>query len=250
MQTRQQAVELLVERLNAKGIPSEWNVIPSFEGFNSVTRDRATDVYSVEAHLGPSPNHPGYSSYAVTQTFCPDYPNMALVFLTDLRDGDKKPRVEPATFNIEIDRKFSTIVLPLLFTGFNDLDPTRQRRGLLVQSYNSDLTLGDLFLASLYTWKLVTTFKRDGQLALIAVDYYDPLIKAIAAIVTLGQRIFGGDIRHVPRTKELSSIKIPIRADGGYHLLDRSSTALDRGFAIARSYLDGHILQSTNSLSS
>jgi hypothetical protein len=238
---RDQVVEQLKLRFGTMGLSAEWYVIPDFEGFAPVVGGQPIDVHCVEVYLGPSPTRPGYGSYAVVQTFLPDYPSLGITFLTELRDSDRLPSTEPAKFSIEVDKKFSTIFLPVLFTAFNELDPTGQQRGVLVQSYNSELTLGDFVQASAYSGKLVSRYKQDGQLALIAVDYYDPLSTLIANVMKLTTRLFGGDVHLITRTKQSSDIKIPIRnTQGRHHFIGNHSTALDEGIALARRYLDKH----------
>jgi hypothetical protein len=231
----------LANRLNTQGIVSECYTIPAYEHYGSLTDNRPADVNCLEAYLGPSPSHPGYSSYAIVQTFLPRYPSIALTLLKELRDTDKAPHPEPSKFSIEVDKKFSTIFLPTVYSAFNSLDPSGQNRSLLVQSYLSELTLSDFLQASGYTWKLLLRFKRDGQLAMIAVDYFDPLSTCIARVMGVTQKLFGGDIHLISRTPTSSDLKIPIRnPNGGYHLITDNSTALDKGFEIAISYLEKH----------
>jgi hypothetical protein len=188
--------------------------------------------------MGTSADRDGYSTYAIAQNFPICFPNLSLTLVADLMDTDCQPHPEPAKLNVELDKKLSTIFLPALFTAFNDLDPLGQQHSILVQSYHSAMTLSDLLLASKYTLQLLLRFKRDGQLAMIAVDYYDPLSTAIARVMQLGRRLFGGDIHLINRTNVVSAIKIPIaHPSGQLYVIESSSTALDQGFALARQYL-------------
>jgi hypothetical protein len=231
----------LSRQLEDQGVSSEYYCIPAYEYYSLLTDNRPVDIHCLEAYLGPSPGKPGYSSYAVVQTFLPQHPAIALTLLTELRDADKQPSAEASKFNIEIDKKFSMIFLPTVYSAFNELDPTGQNRSLLVQSYLSEMTVSDFVQASVYTWKLLMRFKQDGQLALVAVDYYDPLSTFIARVMQLGQRLFGGDIHLISRTKFSSTLKIPIRnPNGGYYVIADNSTALDAGFRIAISYFEEH----------
>lgn len=228
-------------QLSHLGLEAEWYVVPSYEGYSALTASQPADVYCLEARLGASPDKPGYSSYAVVQTFLPHYPSVALTLLAELRDTDRQPSSEPAKFSVEVDRNFSTLFLPAAYSAFNATDPTGQNRSVLVQSYHSEMTLPDFVQASLYTLQLVRRYKRDGQLAMIAVDYYDPLTTAIAGVMRFIQSVAGGDIHLVRQTPTRSSLKIPIRnPNGGYHFIDNNSTALDKGFQLAIRYLDNH----------
>lgn len=241
MNQRDAVFERLATRFNGLGLTSKWYTVPAFDGFASLGLKHPTDVYCLEAYLGPSPTRKGYSSYAVVQTFLSDYPSLGLTFLAELRDTDRQPSTEPAKFSIEVDKKFSTIFLPVLFTAFNELDPTGQQRGVLVQSYNSEMTISDFIQASAYSGQIVSRYKQDGQLALIAVDYYDPLSTLIANVMKLTTRLFGGDVHLITRSKQRSSIKLPIaNTEGGFHLIANNSTALDQGIALARAYFDKH----------
>lgn len=240
MQLKQRALlDQLVAKFNQSGLPAQRYTIPAFAGYSALG-PALTDVECVEACLGPTPGKPGYKSYAVAQTFLPRYPSLALTFLVELRDTDRSPSGTPAKFGIEVDKKFSTLFLPFMHTALNPLDPTGQARGLLVQSYNAEMTLADFVLASYYSAALVLRFKRDGQLAQIAVDYFDRLSRMIAgALQSLGRLV--PNIHLLPRTSEPSTLQIPIRDQhDGFRLLSSSSTALDAGFRLAFLYLDAH----------
>jgi hypothetical protein len=232
------AYQHIVSRLNDQGLPTQSYTVPAFTGFGPVTDGLPTNVFCIESLLGPAVDRPGYSTYAVAQNFPDCFPNLALTLVVDLKDAEKQPHPAPTRLNVDLDKKLSTIFLPALYTAFNDLDPAGQNHSILVQSYNSEMTLSDLLLASKYTLDLLLRYKRDGQLAMIAVDYYDPLSTTIAKFMQLGRRIFGGDIHLISRTKVVSAIKIPIASPGGQpYLVESSSTALDQGFALARHYL-------------
>jgi hypothetical protein len=231
----------LASTLNARGLPTSAYIFPAFDGYASLTNGLPVDVFSVQSLLGTSANDPCYHTCAIAQTFLPAYPTLALTAVVDVHAKDGYPSTKQAKLTIEIDRKLSTLFLPTLFNAFNALDPTGQNRCVLVQSYNSELSPLDLILASKYTLDLLQLFQRDGQLAMIAVDYYDYMTTSIAKLMSLGKGLLGKNIHLVRRTNVLSPLKIPL-ADprGGYYLLDNSSTALDQGFALALSYLDQH----------
>src|SRR5258708_36025091 len=144
---RAQVFDQVVATFAASGLSSEWYVIHAFEGYKDLT-EGATDVYCLEVCLGQATGKPEYDTYAVAQTFAANYPSLALVFLVDLRRSDRKPSPTPAKLSVEIDKQFSCFFLPVMFKGLNVLDPTGQQRGLLVQSYHSEMTLADLLQAS------------------------------------------------------------------------------------------------------
>jgi hypothetical protein len=235
------AFDRLAFRLSNLGLPTQWYIISDYKHLRAITGNETTEVSILEACLGPSANKQGYSAYAVVLTFHPTFSNLALTLLVDLHDTERQPSADSARFSIGVDKKYSTIFLPAVYSAFNDLDPAGRNRSLLVQSYNSEMTLSDFLQASIYTSRLLLRYKHDGQLALIAVDYYDPLSAFIASMMQFTQHIFGGDVHLISRTQTLSSLKIPIRKpDGGYHFIENSSTALDEGFAVAFAYLEKH----------
>jgi len=230
----------LASKLSAEGLPTQAYTFPEFDGFASLTDGLPVDVFCVQSELGISANDPSFRTCAIAQTFLPAYPTLALTAVVDVHTTDGHPATRQAKLTVDTDRKLSTIFLPTLYTAFNALDPTGQQRGVLVQSYNSELSPLDLILASKYTLQLLHRFQKDGQLAMIAVDYYDYMTISIAKVMSLGKGVLR-NLHLIRRTNVPSPLKIPL-ADlrGGYYLLDNSSTALDQGFALAISYLNQH----------
>jgi hypothetical protein len=217
-------------------LPSHHYVIEGYSGYQSITGQPQTDVYCLEACLGPAHEKPGYMAYAVAQVFDPAHPNMALLLMVERQDGTGALHHTAPTYNRHIDRAFSYCFLPTMHTAFNILDPSGQQKGLLVQSYNARITWGDLVPASKATVLLMKRFKRDGQIAQIAVDFEDPLTTFIARLVK--PLTVNADVHYLPRTAALSSIQIPLKnPDGSLCLVGNNSTALDQGFDIARQYL-------------
>lgn len=226
------------QKLTELGMPAEYYTIPAFPGYKSIMDTPTTDVHTIEAYLGIAHKKPDYEAYAVAQTFHPKYPSMAIVMMVERHKVTKEP-IRVPTFNAPLDYKFSALFLPLMYTAFNPLDPTGQEYGQLVQPYNSNMTKDDL-LNTPHHINLVRSFKKNHQLANIAVDYGDPLMTIVANILApvLGSV---GDIRWIPRNKQKSLLEIPIRKPGGgYFLLGDNSTALDAGFRVAYEYLDRH----------
>jgi hypothetical protein len=226
--------------LSNSGLPSQWYVVPAYTGYGALTGERPTDVYCLEAHLGEAHRKPEYDAYAVAQLFLPNYPSLALITLVECRKEDRLPGVEQPIYSAALDRKFSRVFLRTMHTAFNALDPTGQGHSLLVQVYHAKITLGDVFGAGINTSALILRFKRDGQLAQIAVDFDDPLTMLVARVVGPFIRL-AGDVHYIPRTKTPSTLQIPIRDSGGaYHAITDNSTALDSGFEIGKTYFDRH----------
>src|SRR5712691_4519101 len=138
-------------KLTACGLRTEHTLIPRFAGYRAVTGKAQSDVYCLECQLGPAHNNPEYTAYAVAQLFDPVYPSLALITMVERRNKDGLVNSTPPVYNRQIDQAFSYTFLPTMHTAFNELDPTEQNRGLLVQSYNARITPADLVPASLAT---------------------------------------------------------------------------------------------------
>lgn len=237
--TPRAALERLAAQLTTEGLPAECYTIAAFEGFGALTSGRAVDVHCLESRLGKAPGRPGYSSYAVAQTFLTEYPTLALTFLVELADADRRPNPQPPRFGLEVDRKFSLRFLPAMFSGLNQIDPTGAGRGQLVQSYHAEIMLRDFLHSSVYSAVVLRRYALSGQLALIAVDYNDPMARVIAGVLGRLRRFFP-NIHMIPRASALSTLKLPVRGPGAPYLVEGSSISLDEGFRLARSYLDAH----------
>lgn len=228
--------------LTADGLPSEWYMLPNCSGYAPVTGEPTTDVYCLEARLGPTHQRPGYSSYAVAQIFHPHYPSMVLILMISRRDEDGALDPVPPVYNPGLDKVFSSIFLRQMQTAFNSLDPGGQNKGLLVQSYQASITLSDIPQATIASTAIVLRFKEYGQLACIAVDFADPFTKLVATLLSPLKSI--RNMHFIPRTAEISAIQIPLRSNGDepYHIND-NSMSLDRGFHIAMDYFEQHYHQ-------
>lgn len=235
-----QTADDFVAQLNERGLPSRHYTVPQFTGYNAVTQS-PVDVLCIESLLGPSPWRAGYSTYALAQTFLTDYPSLSLSLIVELADADRSLCQEPARFSYDVDKQFSTIFLPTLFTAFNPLDRVGKNKSLVVQSYNSAMTLQDFLQASLLSARIMTSFKAMGQLALVAVDYYDPITIVISRVMQAVNRVLKQPIHLVIKTNQPSSLQIPVQSMGNqYNLLRTHSTALEAGIAIAKDYFDRH----------
>lgn len=235
----QRILEQTANQLRASGLSAEHYCIPSFSGYSPVMQVPQTDVYCLEARLGPTYQRAGYSSYAAAQIFDPEYPSMALILMISRQDEDNSLDSVQPVYTPGLDKAFSDVFLPLMHTAFNSLDPTGGNKGQLVQAYNARMTLSDFPQATVLSVKIISRFKKDGQLASIAVDFEDPFQTAIAKL--LKPMRFIRDLHHIPRTAQRSAIQIPFKSstDTPYLITD-SSTALDQGFAIAKRYLNEH----------
>jgi len=224
-------------QLKAVGLEAEHYVIPDFSGYQAVTGSARNDVHCLEVRLGPACQMPGYTAYAVAQAFDPAYPSMALVTMIERKDADGTIGTRVPIYNPAVDGPYSNHFMVTMHSALNVLDPTGQGKGQLVQSYHTRLTWSDLVYSSVLSIKLLRRFKKDGQLAEIAADFDDALMRTCSVVI----RPFARDLHFFPRTEELSTIHIPLRArSGGPHLITNNSTALDQGFAVARRYLDEH----------
>jgi hypothetical protein len=245
MQSAQQHSQLiqvlgeLCDYFGTLGLPAQHYLIPGYTGYESINCVPSTNVYCLEVRLGAAHQKPNYSTYAVAQIVDFQHPNLALITLIERHDHSGELATSVPVYNRVIDHAFSYHFLPTMHTAFNVLDPTAQNCSLLVQLYNARITLPDLPPASVATVKLMRRFKRDGQLAQIAVDFEDPLTVFIAKMV--GPLTANNDVYYLPRTEKPSMISVPVRGHGDkIYLIRNLSNALDDGFAIAYRYLAAH----------
>ena len=110
---RRATFEKLVKDITARGLAANWYTIPAFTGYAPLTDGQPVDVDCAEVCLGPAVNKPGYDAYVVAQAFLSKYPSLILTTLTELRHEDRKPSPDRFTFDVEIDKKVSTIFLPI-----------------------------------------------------------------------------------------------------------------------------------------
>lgn len=226
-------------RLTQAGLSTETYVIPNSSAYAAITEVPEAPVYCLEARLGPTHNRPGYSSYGVAQIFHPRYPSMALILMISRRDSDGTLDDELPVYNPGIDKAFSSVFLPFMHSAFNSLDPTGRQKGILVQDYSAHMTLPDLPQATLLSINIIRRFKKDGQLASIAVDFEDALQTLIARMLIPFKAI--ADLHHIPKTASASRIEIPLRSSSETpFIIENNSTALDQGIAIACGYLEKH----------
>jgi len=223
--------------LSAAGLPARWYVVPEWAGYESLTGTRS-DVHCLEARLGPTPRKPGHSTYAVVQAFDPRYPNLTLVTTVSRQDATGAPGFGMTLFDKAIDKAYSTVFLPYANAAFNGLDPAGMRKGQNVQIYQAGLLLEDVLPSLAYTWRLLD-FRKDGQLAQVAVDFSETLIVLVANALAPVKPFLKG-LHWLGRTDVLSPLLIPLENPRGRPFAVSSSTALDDGFVLAYRYLDEH----------
>ncbi|GAB4530582.1 MAG: hypothetical protein OHK0046_51250 [Anaerolineae bacterium] len=233
---REAVFEAAAHELQRLGLKARWYVCPAGYGME-------LPVHTLEARLGPS-EVAGYAMYGVAQVFSPEYPSLAVVYVIERHEENGSIGTHQPTFNVENDKHFSRVFLPRLFTAFNPLDPTGQQRGVLVQLYNARLSAADLIGASGYTLHLMTSFKKQGQLALIAVDFDTFLMRLVSSLAGPIAALVTKDIYQIARTRTPSALALPVEdGQGGFTSINTSSTALDAGLDIARQMLDTHYQQ-------
>lgn len=229
-------IEKIKNHLLHCGLQTECYSIENYSGYSSITGNSTDTVYCIESCMGQSPRDPNLRVYAIAQIFWDKYPNLALVGTICL-DSNGQPSGE-AQYSQEVDKNFSEVFLPLVYRGFNSLDPTGGLSGQVVQRYtDTRVMLEDFIPAIFYTLRLLLARGLTGQLATIAGDFNDSLTRMIAGMI--GPFVKGNDIHLYPTTSIKSEILIPTRNRSNpaspYTL--ESSTALDKAFTIALQYL-------------
>jgi hypothetical protein len=231
--------ELVAAEFERAGLTTSWYTIPSSIGYERLTHELLEKIYCLEVQLGAS-EVDGYITYAVAQLFSASYPTMVVTFLVERRVSDRMLASHLPIFTARNDKVFSGIFLPIIYKAFNHLDPSGGQRGVLVQLYHGKMSLSDLLQGLVYTIKLILRFKKEGQLAIVAVDFNDPFIRWIARVSDAIFAFMSSNVHQIPSTAELSSVEIPILDGSGNYKTLRFSTALDQGIALAASYLDKH----------
>lgn len=234
----QESFNQLCEKLNNKGLETRWYKIPSTFGYSALTEQYHSDeIYCLETYLGQS-QLKGYETYGVVQVFLSNYLSLSVMMVIERSSSDHSIAKHQPIFNKVNDKNLSTIFLPLLFTAFNELNSADEKCGIIVQLYNTKISPSNLFNSSIYTVKLLTQFKKKGQLALIAVDFDDSLMRFVARIARPIATLIAGDVHMIPSTSQQSMNKIPLDdGKGGYFIYDQNSTAFDKALKLAISYL-------------
>lgn len=232
-------------QLQEEGLDTNFYVIPDYDGYASVMEVPRTDVYTLESRIGRAYNRPGYSMYGVAQVFDARYPSNALILLINRRDADNAPIAEPGRYNPGVDRGFAYKFFPLMNTAFNRLDPSGQNKGVLIQTFTASLKLNNLPQIIDVSMQSIGGFKKAGQLASIAVDFDDRMMRMAASL--LKPISSSRNLHYIPKVDHASSIQVPLQdpTQPEPFRLANFSTALDEGFAIAQQYLDQHYQAAT-----
>jgi hypothetical protein len=207
-------------------------------GYAPFTGGVPSDVFSLEARMGPAHRKPGFSMRALFQVFDPGQPNLALLRVVEQRDRDGLPTEDHRVpvYNPQLDRALSGVFVPVVNSALNGLDPGGGNRSLHVGVYHGRVAPSDLLTASKMALDSFRRFRVDGQPAIIWVDFHDPvavpavrLVKAVAA---------PRDVHLIPRGGSGSAATVPVRGTAGRaHHVGGMSVAVDQGIAIARRYL-------------
>ena len=230
------AVEATAKQLEGEGYETNHYVIPNCDSYAAVTGVTA-DVYGLEMRLGPAAKQEGVSAWGVAHLPDPEWRNLCFMTMIERDDATGEPLLTRSpVYNVKVDQALDFVFLPTLFKAWRGLDPRGKDQGVVVQAYQAAMTLSNLPNATRASLYLIRRFKSDGQLALIAVDFEDPLIKFVAKLVSMGPGTRG--IHFYPRTKTPSAVTIPIpNGHDKMVLIAGHSNAIEQGFATAKQYL-------------
>lgn len=229
------------EQLARQRIASQVVVTENFDGYAPLTQTGKNTVHTLYIQMGESPRDKNCKLVTLVQIFDDARPNLSLVTMIEV-DQDGMPTNKEALFNAEIDGTFSNIILPLIYTTLNHLDPSGGFQGQVVQRYTKTrVLLQDLIPAIFFTLRLLLARRATGQLATIACDYSDRLTRLIATLIKPITRNPSNRVFILPATETPSKIIIPvpdISDDMALPYRIESTDALDICFAKAIDYLD------------
>ncbi|MEU8570053.1 hypothetical protein AB0C51_17165 [Streptomyces pathocidini] len=199
----------------------------------------APDILTLEARLGPAHRKPGHSVHAVLQVFDPRWPNLSLMRVLERRDGDGRPTEESRVpvYSRGLDAALSLRFVPVVNSLLNPFDPLGREESLCVGCYQGRIAPSDALRAPAMAFHTLRTYRREGQLAVIWVDFQDPLaVPAVRLVRSLTAR---RDVHLIPRTRTPSELRTVVRSPSGrmWHV-GAMSTAVDEGLALARDYLN------------
>lgn len=227
--------------LRRGGIEVAWACWLDNGGYSTLTGQAENTVYSLQAELGADPVDSRYTVYAIAQVIPAWHMNAALVFLASMDDAGQLAEHD-VRFNRQVDKRLSTVFLPVLYRALNTLDNAGGLRSQIIQSYaGTRMTFADFFPAMRYSWRLIIGGQLTGQQATIAVDFADLLTRILAwSVSPLGK---SSNIHLLAMTDSPSQVRVPLRGvDGTAHIAYlRHSSALDEGLALVDAYLDGSV---------
>lgn len=206
-------------------------------GYEALTGRPGTEVFSLEARIGPAHRRPGYTMWAVLQVFDPAQPNLALLRVLERRDADGMPdeNIKRPLYNTDLDRKVCRRFIPACNTALARLDPEGQGRGLHVDCYHGHVAPSDLVTAAGLALEQFRDFRRQGQPALIWADFHDPV--AVTLVRLLRRLTARHDTTMLARTPTPSRTQVLLGGPDTIYRLAGMSSAVDEGITIARRYL-------------
>ncbi|MEV6717949.1 hypothetical protein AB0M48_38595 [Lentzea sp. NPDC051208] len=219
-----------VSLLQQRGMTAEWHWLRAPE-------PAGAPVLSLQVLIGPAFRHPGYSVYGFFQVADPAYPNLGTFRTLEVRDYDQMPVADPArpVYDKETDRRVSAVLTPVLNSLLNPLDPCGRGQSLTVGCFHGRVSARDLLNACVMGCRIVRGFRREGQLAIIWVDFSDKVfVLAARAFGGLGAR-FG--VHLLVRDTLLSTRATAVRLGGHDHHVGGLSHAFDRGVQLAHRVL-------------
>ncbi|WP_280432770.1 terpene synthase family protein [Nocardia brasiliensis] len=232
----EQALAAAADELSAFGARIEHYQVDT-GGCSALTGVPGSEVFSLEARVGPAHRRPGYTVWAVFQVFDPRQPNLALLRMIERRDSDGLPEQDRRRplYNTDIDRRLCRILMPVFNRALNPLDPTGRNRSLYATCFHGRVTKVNLAQQLWLALGLFRRFRDDGQAAVIITDFHEPLA---APLVHLARMVTTRDAHLLPCTATGSAAHTLLRRrDGTIAQIGGMSTAVDHGITLARRYL-------------
>ncbi|WP_129305781.1 hypothetical protein [Streptomyces sp. L2] len=207
-------------------------------GYAAWTGQTGSEVFSLEARLGPAHRNPDHSMWGILQVFDPRQPNLALVRFLERGNREGLPDTSPRRphYSVPVDNRLCRTFLPACNRALNGLDPTGRARSQHVDCFPGRITLGNAFQSPLLAVGLFRRFRTDGQNAIILTDFNDPF--AVPPVRLVASLVARSDTHLIARTRQPSTARLLLRApDGTVLQLGGMSTATDHGIDTARRYL-------------
>ncbi|MEV8022133.1 hypothetical protein AB0O76_38645 [Streptomyces sp. NPDC086554] len=226
------------EALTTRGVRARHYVIPECEAYTPLT-GTAADVWCLEVDCGAALRRPGESVILLFQVFDPAFPNLGLVFMGQRRVSDGAPvnSHRLPRWRYRHDNLYVYTFMPTVNDVLAPLDPTRRRHSQIVAVLHGSATAPDYVAAPKKLVALRNDARRQGQLAIIWVDFKARFLELTERIVF--RPLAGSWPWHLmPRSAQLSDVRVPIqKKDGELGYFQDFSQALDSGIGLARDYL-------------